>query len=61
MYLFLCLNVLGLHWDTQAFSCHSVQAMLPLSCGILVPQPGIRPQSAALEGRFLATGPPVKS
>ena len=27
-------------------------------CGVLVPQPGIKPTSPALEGRFLATGPP---
>ena len=29
--------------------------------GILVPQPGIKLESPALEGRFLATGPPGKS
>ena len=29
--------------------------------GILVPQQGIKPMSPALEGRFLTTGPPVKS
>ena len=29
-----------------------------MACGILVPQPGIKP---ALEGRFLTTGPPEKS
>ena len=31
------------------------------ACGILVPQPGIKPTSPALEGRFLTTGPPGKS
>ena len=30
------------------------------ACGILVPQAGIRPESSALEGRFLTTGPPGK-
>ena len=30
-------------------------------CGILVPWPGIKPTSPALEGRFLTTGPPGKS
>ena len=36
-----------------------------LSCpgvsGILAPQPGIKPMSPALEGRFLTTRPPGKS
>ena len=30
------------------------------SCGILVPQPEIKPVSPALEGGFLTTGPPGK-
>ena len=29
--------------------------------GILIPQPGIKPSSLALEGRFLTSGPPGKS
>ena len=33
----------------------------PVACGILVPQPGIKPVSPALEGGFLTTGPPGKS
>ena len=33
----------------------------PTACGILVPQPGIKPMSPALEGGFLTTGPPGKS
>ena len=33
----------------------------PVACGILVPGSGIKPVSPALEGRFLITGPPVKS
>ena len=32
-----------------------------LACGILVTQPGTEPASAALQGRFLTTGPPGKS
>ena len=36
------------------FSC-------PLTCGILVPWPGIEHASPALEGWFLTTGPPGKS
>ena len=31
------------------------------ACGILVPRSGIEPMSPALQGRFLTTGPPVKS
>ena len=31
------------------------------ACGILVPWPGIKPASPALQGRFLTTGPPGKS
>ena len=33
----------------------------PATCGILVPRPGIKPKSPALEGGFLTTGPPGKS
>ena len=33
----------------------------PTACGILIPQPGIKPMSPALEGGFLTTGPPGKS
>ena len=33
----------------------------PVACGILVPQPGIKPMSPALEGGFLITGPPGES
>ena len=31
------------------------------ACGLLVPQPRIKPISPALQGRFLTTGPPGKS
>ena len=30
------------------------------ACGILAPQPGIKPTSSALEGEVLTTGPPGK-
>ena len=33
----------------------------PVACGILVPQPGIKPTSPALEGGFFTTGSPGKS
>ena len=33
----------------------------PMKHGILVPQPGIKPTSSALEGGFLTTGPPGKT
>ena len=38
----------------HGLSCHA-------ACGILVPRPGIEPESPALEGGFLTTGPPGKS
>ena len=41
-----------------------VMALRPscfLACGILVPSPGIKPMSPALQGRFLTAGPPGKS
>ena len=33
----------------------------PEACGILVPRPGVKPESPASEGRFLMTGPLEKS
>ena len=32
-----------------------------MACGILVPQPGIKPESLVLQAGFLTTGPPWKS
>ena len=32
-----------------------------IACEILVPQPGMEPESPVLEGGFLTTGPPEKS
>ena len=34
---------------------------LGAACGILIPQPGIKPTSPALQGGFLTTGPLGKS
>ena len=53
-------SALGLHCGTQASlvvahrlsSCQG-QAYLPMACGILVLQPGIKPMSPALEGMIL--------
>ena len=33
----------------------------PVACGILVPRLGIKPESPALVGKFLTTGPPGRS
>ena len=41
-------------------SCH-IQHSCPMACEILVPRPGIKPTSSALEGGFLTTGEPGKS
>ena len=41
------------------FGAHGLSC--PAACRILVSQPGIKPTSPAMEGRFLATGPPGKS
>ena len=38
-----------------------LQCSCPEVCGILVPQPGIEPESSALEGGFLTIGLPGKS
>ena len=49
------LNLSSLHTDSLVvalgFSCSK-------ACGILVPQPGIKLASPALQGGFLTTGPP---
>ena len=51
----------------RIFSCGARTLVVAhrVSCskasGILLPRPGIEPVSPALEGRFLATGPPGKS
>ena len=46
---------------TQASLAAGYRLSCPVTCGILVPQPGIKPTSSALEGRFSTIGPPGKS
>ena len=69
MYLFLA--TLGLQYCTWAFSSCSARASLcgGFSCGALallpygmwvLPRPGIKPVSPALQDRFLTNGPPGK-
>jgi len=41
-------------WFRRRLSCFE-------ACGILVPQAGLEPESPALQGGFLTTGPPGKS
>ena len=53
---FFFLAVLDLWCKVWAFSSCSRGA-----CGILVPQPGLKPSSPELEDGFLPTGPPKKS
>ena len=53
-----------LHWVLAAVCGISLVVAFRLNCaeacGILVPWPGIKPASPALEARFLTTGPPGK-
>ena len=53
-------------YSKQALECGGLVAAVhelsyPLAWGLLVPQPGIKPVTPALQGEFLATGPPGKS
>ena len=55
---FVCSGSL-LHCNTQALHCGMWASLVvacglscPAACGILVPQPGIKPMSPALEGRL---------
>ena len=45
-------------WPSLVAAC---ELRCPVTCGILVLQPGIKFASLALEGEFLTTGPPGKS
>ena len=57
--IIICLNYLFI-WLSRVL----VVACRPrcyIACGILVPQPGTKPMSPALQGEFLTTGPPGKS
>ena len=66
---FICLAVLSLGVACGVFTASRrilcCSRAWRLSCseagGIFVPQPGIKPMSPALQGRFLTTGPPGKS
>ena len=56
----------ALHCRVQAPECAGSKVVVlehicSVTCGILVPWPGIKPKSLALQGRFLTTGPPGKS
>ena len=66
--MFIYLAALGLScsmggcslWHTDSLvAVHKLH--FSMSYEILVPQPGIKPASPALQGRFLTTGPPRKS
>ena len=63
-FFWLCWVFVAARW--LLFSGHT--SLLPVACGILIPRPGLKPTSPALEGRFLtpglslaSTGPPGKS
>ena len=53
------------HMDSQVVACGLVVAArglgCPLTCGILVPRPGIELTLSAFQGGFLTTGPLGKS
>ena len=56
----------GLSGVTQGLRCDAESPVAvhrfsrSAACGILVPRPGIKPTSPALQGSFLTTGPPGK-
>ena len=60
-YMIFFLAALGLCCDTRTFLTVACGLSCSPACGILVPQPGIKPPSPVLEDRFLTTGPPGKS
>ena len=47
--------------EPVGFSSCGVLAYCSAACGVLVPGPGIKAASPALQGGFLTTGPPGKS
>ena len=51
------------HWDLSFWliRLRNCGVRVPWHVGFLVPQPGIKPVSPALQGQFLSTGPPGKS
>ena len=64
---FVYLAGLGLSCSTQDPSLWCVAFLVVrrlncfTACGVLVPRPGIKPVSPALQGGFLTPGPPGKS
>ena len=54
----LCITWGLLLWLTDSLVVLGLSG--PAGCGVLVPGSGIEPQSAAMQGGFLATGPPGK-
>ena len=65
IYLFGGLRKLH-HAGFPAVTCGSIVVVVrgcscPVTCGILVHPPGIKPASSALQSGFLTTGPPGKS
>ena len=67
--IFICLAAWGLSCSLGDLSLQHMDSLIvarglscPLrACGILVPQPGVKPPSPELQGKFLTTGPPEKS
>ena len=51
-------SLVGVHGLTTSSCVATWGLSSPVAYGILVPQPGIKPVSSALKGRFLTTGPP---
>ena len=58
---FIYLVVLGLHCRTQASVVVALGLSCSIACELLLPGPGIKPMSPALQGGFLTTGLPGKS
>ena len=59
--LVLCCSIWALSSCSEAASLAAVcRLSCPAACRILVPPPGIKPVSSALEGELLATGPSRK-
>ena len=63
--VFDCVRAWLGHWDLSLQGLHSLVVAhghsCPIACGVLVPQPGIKPECHALQVRFLTTRPPGKS
>ena len=60
-FFFFFLSALSLCCSEQASLVVLRGLSCPTVCGILVPWPGVEPESPAWEGGFLTTGPPEKS